>query len=271
MECFYINLENQADRRDAIEANFQAHRIEGWNLHRFEAVNTADVARMGTPGSLSAGAKACFLSHRDVIRGAVGSTAPVMIMEDDAIFGPATCRAIDVALGALDEADWDIAFTDICVGDVGTWRDFIRLRREFEHSREIQFFDLAQLHFSGATAYILSPQFLPLFSKLLDDVQSFDAPYDLYQRLLVRQFRLKASVIVPFVTSISNLAEQSSIQTEELGPIGIMNLFRRMVWMDRNLSSHTETIHRLRAAYSTEETMMFSTLFEALISERMSS
>jgi GR25 family glycosyltransferase involved in LPS biosynthesis len=271
MECFYINLEKQADRREAIERNFQAHRIEGWNLHRFEAVNTADVERLGTPGTLSAGAKACFLSHRDLIRSAQTSNAPIMIVEDDAIFGPETCRAIEVSLETIDEADWDIVFTDVCVGDVGTWRDFIGLRREFEQSRELKFFDLSRLHFSGSSAYILSPKFMPLLSKLLDGAESLDAPYDLYLRLLVRQFKLRASVIVPFVTSISDLAEQSSIQTQELGPIGIMNLFRRMVWMDRDLSKHTEAIRRLRAAYSTEETLAFSALFEALISERMSS
>ena len=271
MDCFYINLERQTDRRTAIEANFRANRVDGWRLHRFEAVNTADVARLDVPGGLSAGAKACFLSHRDLIRSALGTNAPILIMEDDAVFGPKTCRAIEVALDSIDEEDWDIVFTDICVGDVGTWRDFIRLRREFDQSRELKFFDLAQLHFSGATAYILNPKFLPLFSKLLDDVESFDAPYDLYQRHLVRSLRLKASVIVPFVTSISDLAEQSSIQTQDLGPIGIMNLFRRMVWMDRDLSKHAQTLENLRAAYRTEESAAFSALFEALISERMPS
>jgi GR25 family glycosyltransferase involved in LPS biosynthesis len=271
MECFYINLEKQTDRREAIERNFQAHRIDGWSLRRFEAVNTADVARMGAPGSLSATAKACFLSHRDLIRSALGSAAPIMIMEDDAVFGPKTCRAIEAALNTIGEDDWDMLFTDICVGDVGTWPDFIRLRREFDQSREVKFFDLAQLHFSGATAYILSPKFLPLFSKLLDEVDCFDVPYDLHQRRLVRQFRLKASVIVPFATSISDLADQSSIQTRDIGPIGIMNLFRRMVWMDRDLSKHAETIENLRTAYRTDETLAFSALFEALISERMPS
>lgn len=271
MECHYINLESQIDRRDAIERNFQVNGTEGWRLHRFEAVTASDVDRMGTPGRLRAGEKACFLSHRNLVRSVAAAGAPVMIMEDDAVFGAMTCRAIDAALGTASEADWDIVFTDICVGDLGFWPDFIRIRREFDQSREIKLFDLAQIHFSGANGYILSPQFAPLFSRLLDEVESFDAPYDIYLRFLVRQFKLRAFVIVPFVTSISDMAERSSIQHPGEDPIRIMNLFRRMTWMERDLSEHRETIDGLRARYSNEETRMFSVLFEALMSSRTSS
>ena len=36
MDCVYINLAARTDRRAAIEANFDAHKIRDWSLARFE-------------------------------------------------------------------------------------------------------------------------------------------------------------------------------------------------------------------------------------------
>jgi GR25 family glycosyltransferase involved in LPS biosynthesis len=270
MDCFYINLERQADRREALELNFAANRIEGWDLHRFEAVNARDIEALDVPGVLLPGEKGCFLSHRNLIRESLGSDAPIMIMEDDALFGAMTCRAIDVTLAPLGESDWDMIFTDVSIGDVGTWPDFVRLRRDFERTRELQLYDLGELPFSGSTSYIVNGRFKPLLSKLLDEVERIDLPYDIYLRVLIRQLKLKAFVIVPFVTTISDLANQSTIVPEDSSsPHQIWYLFRRMIWMERNLPSFTDEIDRLRAMHSDDEARMFSTLFEALMSEKI--
>jgi hypothetical protein len=105
---------------------------------------------------------------------------------------------------------------------------------------------------------------------MLEDPGPIDLPYDIYLRQLIRQFQLKAYVIFPFATSISDLAGQSSIQPDQTGSIdGIANLFRRMVWMERDLSARSDEIEALRAAYGDTESRAFAALFEALMSERV--
>jgi GR25 family glycosyltransferase involved in LPS biosynthesis len=271
MDCFYINLASRPDRRVALERNFATAGAEGWRLHRFEAVTAQAVIDAGAPGILRPQEKGCFLSHRNLIR-SIASHGPVMIAEDDVLFGRRTCPGIDAALGAVGEDQWDIVFTDVFVGAVGIWPELIKLRRAFDRTGAFQLLDAVQLQFAGSTSYILNGRSRPLLAALLEDPGPIDLPYDIYLRQLVRQFQLKAYVIFPFATSISDLASQSSIQPDQAGTLdGIANLFRRMVWMERNLSAHAAEIETLRAAYSDPESRAFGVLFEALMSERMRS
>ena len=120
MECVYINLDSRPDRRRSIESSFDRSRAGGWTLSRFDAVDIARVADVGVPGMASPAEKGCFLSHRNVIRQHLFAEDACMVLEDDAVFGEATCQVIDQSLANLRETDWDIIFTDICVPDVGT-------------------------------------------------------------------------------------------------------------------------------------------------------
>jgi GR25 family glycosyltransferase involved in LPS biosynthesis len=271
MDCLYINLASRTDRREALERNFEAVKAPGWRLHRFEAVTAKDVVDAGAPGVLSPQEKGCFLSHRGLIR-SIASDGPVMIAEDDVLFGRGTCRGIDAALGAVGEDQWDIVFTDVFVGAVATWPELIKLRRAFDRTKAFQLLDAVQLQFAGSTGYILNARSRPLLAALLEDPGPIDLPYDIYLRQLIHRFQLKAYVTFPFVTSISDLASQSSIQPDQAGSLdGVANLFRRMVWMERDLSAHEAEIEALRAAYSDAESRAFGVLFEALMAERMRS
>jgi len=271
MDCFYINLASRPDRRKALERNFADVGAEGWRLQRFEAVTAQDVIDAGAPGILRPQEKGCFLSHRNLIRGIVPD-GPVMIAEDDVLFGRATCQGIEAALGAVGEDQWDIVFTDVFVGAVATWPELVKLRRAFDRAGTFQLLDAVQLQFAGSTSYILNSRSRAVLAALLEEPGSIDLPYDIHLRQLIRLFQLKAYVIFPFVTSISDLASQSSIQPDQTGSVdGIANLFRRMVWMERDLSAHTAEIEALRAAYSDAESRAFGVLFEALMSERMRS
>ena len=269
MDCFYINLAARTDRREALERNFAAVRTEDWRLHRFEAVSAQDVTDAEVPGGLRPQEKGCFLSHRNLIA-SIASPGPVMIMEDDVLFGPQTCRGIDAALAAVGEEQWDIAFTDVFVGNVGVWPDLVRLRRVFDTTRALQLLPALQLQFAGSTSYILNGRSRALLAALMETPGPIDLPYDIYLRQLIHQFQLKAYVTFPFATSISDLASQSSIQPDQAGTLdGIANLFRRMVWAERDLAAHAAEIEALNAAYSDSESRTFAVLFEALMSERM--
>jgi hypothetical protein len=188
------------------------------------------------------------------------------------VFGARTCKAIDMSLANIDEASWDIIFTDICVPDIGTWPDLVRLRRQFEGTQNFKLLSLGKFHFAGATSYILNRRSKRLLAEILDDVEQIDTPYDLYLRSLVHQGRLRAFVIFPFVTSISELAEQSSIQAPADASLDlVLNSFRRLVWTERDLDQAAAHIVPLRQTYSSPETLPFGALFEAMLSHEIQS
>jgi GR25 family glycosyltransferase involved in LPS biosynthesis len=270
MECVYINLEGQRERRRSIEGNFAERRAQGWTLSRFEAVDTGFVQAQAVPGTVSAGEKACFLSHRNLIRQHLPSIGPLMVLEDDAMFGGVTCAAIGDTLSKLRETDWDILFTDICVPDVGEWPFFVRQRRLYDRTKALSLLGLAKSHFAGSTSYILNTRSKRLLAEVLSEVQRIDVPYDLYLRTLIQQGRLRAFVIFPFVTSVSKLAERSSIQPSETASLDVvLNWFRRCVWIERDLDQAAVALAQLREAYGSAESAAFASLFEAMLSDTL--
>ena len=270
MECVYINLDSRPDRRRSIESSFDRSRAGGWTLSRCDAVDAARVTDVGVPGMASPAEKGCFLSHRNVIRQHLFAEDACMVLEDDAVFGEATCQVIDQSLANLRETDWDIIFTDICVPDVGTWPDLVRLRRSFDQTKAMKLLSLARFQFAGATSYILNRRSRQLLAALMDGVRRIDTPYDLYLRSLAHEGKLKAFVIFPFVTSISDLAEQSSIQTPgEASLDQILNWFRRSMWTERDLDDAAAHVLPLRQAHGAPDGPVFGALFEAMLSDRV--
>src|SRR5262245_55728131 len=98
MECFFINLENQAERRDFLRDNFARHKAQGWFLNRIAAVGVDQLARSPVPGLIRETEKACFLSHKLALRESLEAPGHALILEDDALFGPSSCGAIDNAI-----------------------------------------------------------------------------------------------------------------------------------------------------------------------------
>src|SRR5277367_6640646 len=98
MDCFYINLKAQAERRHSIEKNFAEKKGDGWRLFRFDAVDVTAVNAMNVSDAARPAEKACFLSHKNVLMDNIGRDTPLVILEDDALFGDRTCRAIETGL-----------------------------------------------------------------------------------------------------------------------------------------------------------------------------
>jgi hypothetical protein len=193
-----------------------------------------------------------------------------MVLEDDAVFGAKTCPLIDSALANLPQDAWDIVFTDIVVPDLGAWPDLVRRRREFEHTQALKLLGLERLHFAGATSYILNRRSKRLLAQLLDEGWRIDIPYDIHLRSLLHQGRLRGFAIFPFLTTVSGLADQSSIQAADGALLDvILNEFRRLVWVERDLGQAAARVAPLRQACGSAETAVFGTLFEAMLSDRL--
>ena len=270
MDCVYINLTSRPDRRQAIEDSFDRHRAAGWTLSRFEAVDTAQVAQANVQGAVSAAEKACFVSHRTLIRQHLPADGPLMVLEDDAMFGSRTCQVIETSLARIPEDAWDIVFTDIALPDVGQWPDLVRLRRQFDQTGAFKLLGLGRLHFAGSTSYVLNRRSKRLLTQVLDEATRIDAPYDIHLRSLVHQGRLKGFVLFPFVTTVSHLAEQTSIQASGGALLdAILNGFRRAMWADRDLDRAAADLAPLREACGSRETAVFGTLFEAMLSDQI--
>ena len=106
MECFFINIKNQEARRDFLVRNFAQHKTAGWYLNRVEAIDLAYLAQAPTAGSIRETEKGCFLSHKRALQDAMEAPGHALILEDDALFGPTSCRAIDNALASTSEDAW---------------------------------------------------------------------------------------------------------------------------------------------------------------------
>jgi GR25 family glycosyltransferase involved in LPS biosynthesis len=269
MRCVYINLGSRTDRKAALEANFEANKAPEWTLSRLEAIRADQSEVAALPGPANPREKACFMSHRSAIAEHCGGEEPFMVLEDDAMFGPRSCVAIERVTSNLAADSWDILFTDVAVANVGAWADIIRIRRQhFAKTGEMRLVDLAGIDFAGSTAYVVNPASAAKVLGLFSAVGSLDCGIDLYMRDLTHRGALRCIVPIPFLTTISELSALSSIQMDMAGSaVPLLDLFRRMIWLHRDLGGHLETVRALRSAHIDAEGEMFATLFGVMVSE----
>lgn len=265
MQCHYINLDQAVLRREGIEKNFAMHKTERWSLTRFPAIDKVDVERDEIPGKSRSGEKACFLSHKRVIQNNMHVHAPYMVMEDDVQIGPSTCQCIDGFLSqAAKGLDWDIIFTDVLVPNAQTMTELVRLRQTISKQREIQLINLARFPFAASAAYIVNPGSSLKIFEYLDATKVFDAPYDMILRKLVYDGNLKAFCLFPFLTTLSDYSEDSSIQlSESIATDFIWNTFRKLIWIDRDIEKVQPLLARIDRELCDDESRLFAPLFAA--------
>jgi GR25 family glycosyltransferase involved in LPS biosynthesis len=266
LECVFINLDSAGQRRAELEANFAACKGPGWSLTRFRAVEPAGVQDI--PGSVRPFEKACFQSHRRAIASKVGTRNPVFMLEDDALLGPSSAHLIERIVFANDHLGWDLLYTDICVPHISSMLELVRLRRQLKVPREVRLINLRTLAFAGATAYIVNPASLGKLSAILESYRTFEEPFDLCLRNLVGQRRLSAFAVFPFATSLSAAAEASQVQDSSGGRDLVWNLFRKMIWVDRDIAMHGSALAEIDQLMCDEEVRSFGTLFSAMASAK---
>jgi GR25 family glycosyltransferase involved in LPS biosynthesis len=272
VDCVFINLDSAAARRVDIEASFAQNKGGAWTLTRFPAVPASDPRVASLPGGLRPAEKACFLSHRLALASRIGSPDPVLMLEDDAVFGPHTAEAVDRVIFSNEALGWDLFYTDICVPLAAPMIDLAVLRRKLEIPRDVRLINLRGYVYAGATAYIVNPHSIAKVVALLDRATLMDMPYDLYLRREVNAGRLNAYAFFPFLTSLSVQAEDSQVQAGgDVAPERVWNLFRRMTWIDRDLAALDAAIEALDADTCDAEARAFGTLFGAMASGRLPS
>jgi GR25 family glycosyltransferase involved in LPS biosynthesis len=234
MQCIYINLKNQIQRRLYLEKNFESNNQSGWRLLRLEAVDSETVQQRKIDGKLRPSEKACFLSHRSAVEKSIAFSDHTMIVEDDVLFGKSSIRLIEGAIAAVPQDAWDILFTDIGVWDVHAMIDLLFLRRTLGNGLS-RVLPLKGFPFTASTSYIVNANSKTKILRLLNAVQKYDLPYDLHLRALINRSDLAAFAIFPFATSLSYLGDDSQIEPPEgaAGP-AILNAFRRGNWFDRD-------------------------------------
>lgn len=266
MDILYINLDRQRDRRSFLESNFQSVKAAHWRLHRVEAVDAAFAATHAVRGRLRDAEKACYLSHIKAIETAREIPGPVMIVEDDVLFGKGSFAAIEALLAATPEEAWDLIFTDVAIGSVHSMIDLFALRRKYQDTGP-KLINLTNLLFSGAAAYIINHDAKHKLLDLLPRNGPFEIAYDLLLRMLVHEKRLRASVIFPFATTLSPFAENSGIQgkQDEITDT-VLNAFRRLMWLERDIDAAMAVLDRTGAGRDDPETLAFSNLLGAFLS-----
>jgi GR25 family glycosyltransferase involved in LPS biosynthesis len=261
MECIYINLDSAVERKLKFETNFNAFKKPDWTLTRFSAVNTEMVKARNVKGESQPAEKGCFLSHRDIIGANLDHDRPLFILEDDAVIGKRTCALVERAFSQNDKPDWDILFTDVCIPGVKAMVDTLRFRRELAAKKvDIAFMNLTKTNFAGSTAYLVNPQSKRKLYSLLCAADELNIPYDLYLRGLAHISALKVYVIFPFVTSLSALSETSQIKSAVDRTQLAWNMFRKMVWMERNLAECKPVLEQLKSTLAEKDLVEFNSL-----------
>jgi hypothetical protein len=79
-------------------------------------------------------------------------------------------------------------------------------------------------------------------------------PYDLYLRQLAHRGVLNIYALFPFVTTESEFCDASQIKTAGVNPVELTwNLFRHMIWTERNRARCTPMLDAFRQAWCRDE------------------
>ena len=111
--------------------------------------------------------------------------------------------------------------------------------------------------------------------KALASYRPIDLPYDLFLRRQSHAGSLNIFSLFPFVTTLSEYSDESQIKAPGANTIdAAWNMFRKMIWIERNLDRCQPTLELLksslygevpdRPAGSDEELTAFNTLFSSM-------
>lgn len=99
------------------------------NVAFFDAIRCTDKGEWPTLG-----ARGCFLSHMTALKDARAAGArSVLLIEDDADFGPALLKAEDGVLEAIGAASWDVLYGGRQVADLRSRQPGLRVLDPSEH------------------------------------------------------------------------------------------------------------------------------------------
>lgn len=246
MDCHYINLDSAGERRATLEANFARCKRQGWELQRFTALDEAIVEKNQVSGKRSWREKACFLSHRSVIERQPDDGRSFMVVEDDVHFGLSSLEIIEGILAENHDAQWDLLFTDISVQQIETMMMLAGNRKKLMEKRMVIPVDLATIFFVGATAYVVNGASRRKLLTYLTDGIPVDTEYDIYLYKGIARGALKAAVLFPFVTTLSEHSANTQIQLANTRTANMArDTFRRMMWLESSAASYSADLAKI--------------------------
>ena len=264
MDIFYINLEAQAARRQALEENFQAMAKPGWRLNRVEAVTARDMAGK-IPGRIGDGEKACFTSHIKALGLARQSPGHVLIAEDDMRFGARSFAAIENALAKIPAENWDIIFTDISVTNIHVMTDLLLMRRQAAEGAPFGLVNLARMPFAASVGYLVNQNSKDKLLGLISNPGPLEFPYDIHLQRAIQAGQLRGFVTFPFATTLSAEAENSQIRNPRLDEAAT-TAFRRLMWLERDIGEAAATIAPVTGGPMDAETETFLKILSVFLS-----
>jgi GR25 family glycosyltransferase involved in LPS biosynthesis len=267
MDCYYINLASETEKRAQLEKNFAQHNTLNWALQRFDALDKNFVQKNNIQGQLSDGAKGCFLSHRQLINQNIGNDAHLFIVEDDIVFCSKTQTMLQKIVNTPD-FEWDFLYTDICVPDAGAMIDLFHQKQQCLKSDQLRILDLAEMNFASTAAYIVNQRSIAKLAQILNTIQQLDTPIDLTYRALVHSGQLKAFVTFPFLTSLSSHSEDSNIQVQAHAYTeAVWHGFRKLIWMDGCPQDIQPNLKQIEAGKFTAEAQALMSLLGGTLTE----
>lgn len=270
MDCYYINLASETEKRTLLEDNFAQHNTLNWPLQRFEALDKTFVQNNNIQGQLSDGAKGCFLSHRQLMNQSVGNAAHLFIVEDDIVFCSKTQTMLQKIVDSPD-FEWDLLYTDICVPNADAMIDLFHLKQACRQSDQLRILDLADMNFASTAAYIVNQKSISKVAAILNTMQQLDTPIDLTYRALVHSGQLKAFVAFPFLTSLSSRSEDSNIQTQAHAYTeAVWHGFRKLIWMNGSTQDIQPNLRQIKAGTFSAEAQALMTLVGGTLADNYS-
>jgi GR25 family glycosyltransferase involved in LPS biosynthesis len=249
--CLYINLDSAVGRAAAVEASFAAVPHGDWRLERLPAVAPH------RPGMATA--EACFESHLAALTSALEDAEPVFITEDDVVFSRETFAIVDQLVAG--EHVWDLLFTDVIVLDLALLLDLARSRRQLAAGGGRTLRNLAVTPCTGSTAYVVRAG---AKARLHAALQKADPtrPFDLVLGDLIRQGAFQGRFVFPFVTTVDSLGDRSQIDPGDDRDLwrATLNLFRRLMFVDRDLDACARDADRLATAGDQESAVLAQVL-----------
>jgi GR25 family glycosyltransferase involved in LPS biosynthesis len=232
----FINLDQSRDRLTSCNSQLLGHKLSSYRRHA--GINGAVVASDYLDLGFSPSKLGCWLSHLDIMERSLDHDSHQHILEDDFEFTAVFKNFHDnFDRHASTLAEWDIVFCDVDLANmhnVSEMGKLIQRTSSLERSRKISFESAEKLYAAGNSSYIINKDSKQKVYSLMKKGLESGLPNDLYLRKLIRQGDVKACVTLPFVTTVSEDFNDSTI----LGDISQTNpsimfatLFRRsLAW-----------------------------------------
>jgi len=243
---FYINLARDGVRKRTLQRQLAIAELAG-RYRRFEAVDGAELEGLESLPQ-QAGDLGCYLSHESLLAACRGRGKHVHVLEDDASLPPDARRLFATALLAAEEdleGGWDLLYTDVLLTpDLPRFLHFRQAFRQFHAEGVLRLVPLADTNFTCTSSYFVHRDSIDRVHAELAGRWREGKYIDLHLRELVHSGVLRAYTTMPFVTSVGESSERSSIRGELDSSRRVHQLYRRSLYKD---ADHEALLGEMRA------------------------